>query len=321
MKTLIPLSALVALAASSSLFAQTPAFSKPSGYVTQTLVQGFNPIGFTLQLPPTTSGTLTAVGTSTVSDSTKDFSTLLTAGALYTLEIGSGTAANQIVEVGSGSGANLNTTGNLQLAGAVIGDSYVLRKAATLEEIFGTTTSVLTKNNSVNTADVVWVPDGLGGYIRYFQNAAGAWRNATTPGLAPNTPVVYVDAVFVQRKTSQSVNLTLTGQVKTTPSKSAIVQGFNFVSTIYPAGATLQNSGLAATLAKNNSVTNADVVWVPDGTGGYTRYFLNGSGVWRNATTPGLAVDPTPITTAIFVQRKVGSASINLTPPSSYSNL
>ena len=107
MKTLIPLSALVALAASSSLFAQTPAFSKPSGYVTQTLVQGFNPIGFTLQLPPTTSGTLTAVGTSTVSDSTKDFSTLLTAGALYTLEIGSGTAANQIVEVGSGSGANV----------------------------------------------------------------------------------------------------------------------------------------------------------------------------------------------------------------------
>ena len=320
MKTLIPLTALVALVASNSLYAQL-AYSKPSGYVTQTLVQGFNPIGITLQLPPTTSGTFTAVGTTTVSDSTKNFSTILTAGALYTLEIGSGTAANQIVEVGSGSGVNLNTTGNLQTAGVVIGDSYVLRKAATLEEIFGTTTSVLAKNNSVNSADVVWVPDGLGGYTRYFQNSAGAWRNATSPGLAPNTPIVYVDAVFVQRKSSQSVDLSLTGQVKTTPSKSAIVQGFNFVSTIYPAGATLQNSGLSATLARNNSVNSADVVWVPNGAGGYTRYFLNGSGVWRNASTPGLASDPTPITTAIFVQRKVGSASINLTPPSTYSNL
>jgi hypothetical protein len=321
MKTLIPLTALAALVATGSIHAQTPAFSKPSGYVTQTIAQGFNPIGFTLQLPPTTNGTFTAVGTTTVSDSTKNFSTILTAGALYILEIGSGTASNQVVEVGSGSGSNLNTTGNLQVAGAVVGDSYVLRKATTLEEIFGTTNSVLTKSNSVNTADVVWVPDGSGGYTRYFQNAAGAWRNATTPGLAPNTPIVYLDAVFIQRKNAQSVDLTLTGQVKTTPSKSAIVQGFNFISTIYPAGATLQNSGLSSTLAKSNSVNSADVVWVPNGSGSYIRYFVNASGVWRNATTPGVAADPTPITTAIFVQRKVGSTTVNLTPPSSYSGL
>jgi hypothetical protein len=321
MKHLIPLTTLAALSVASPLHAQTPAFSKPSGYVTQTIVQGFNPVGFTLQLPPTASGSFTDVSATTVSDSTKDFSTLLSPGALYILEIGSGTASNQIIEVGSGAGSNLNTTGDLQTAGATIGDSYVLRKAATLEEIFGTTNSVLTKNNSVNNADVVWVPDGLGAYTRYFQNAAGAWRNATTPALAPNTPIVYVDAVFIQRKSSTSVDLTLTGQVKTTASKTAIVQGFNFVSTIYPSGATLQNSGLSDTLARNNSVNSADVVWVPNGSGGYTRYFVNAAGAWRNATTPGLAADPTPITSAIFIQRKVGSSSINLTPPPSYSNL
>lgn len=321
MKTLIPLTALAALIATSSISAQTPAFSKPSGYVTQDIVQGFNPIGFTLQLGPTTSGSFTAVAESTVSDSTKDFSTVLVSGALYTLEVTNGSAVSQIIEIGSWSGANLNTAGNLLTAGAVPGDTYVLRKAATLEEIFGTTESVLAKNNAVNNADVVWVPDGAGNYTRFFQNAAGAWRNATTPSLAPNTPVVYLDAVFIQRKSATPVNLVLTGQVKTTPTKSAIIEGFNFISTIYPAGSTLQNIGLDTSLTKNNSVNNADVVWIPNGLGGYTRYFMNAAGTWRNATTPGLAPDNLAITTAIFIQRKSASTSITLTPPSTYSNL
>lgn len=321
MKYLIPLTAIAAIASSVMVSAQTPAYTLPSGYVTQTLVQGFNPIGFTLQQAPTTSGTFTAVGTTSVSDSSKNFTTLLVAGATYTLEITSGNAINQVVEVASGSGSQLNTVDNLVAAGAVIGNDYVLRKAATLEEIFGTTNSVLTKSNAVLTADVVWIPNGTGGYIRYFQNAAGAWRNATVVGLAPNTPVIYLDAVFIERKSATPVDLVTTGQVKTKASKSAIVQGFNFVSTIYPVGATLQNIGLDSTLTKSNAVLTADVVWVPNGLGGYTRYFLNASGVWRNATVVGLAPDPLPITTAIFIQRKTAATSVTLTPPPLYSNL
>ena len=82
MKTLIPLTALVALVASNSLYAQ-PAYSKPSGYVTQTLSQGFNVFGFGLVPATTTTGSFTAVSSNSVADSTKDFGALLVAGATY----------------------------------------------------------------------------------------------------------------------------------------------------------------------------------------------------------------------------------------------
>ena len=321
MKNLIPITLAATFVASGISSAQTPAYSKPSGYVTQPLIQGFNPVGFTLQQPITTSGTFTAVSASSTSDSTKNFTSLLVAGATYTLEITSGTAVNQVVEIVSFAGSQLNTVDNLVTAGALNGNSYAIRKASTLEEIFGTTDSVLTKNNSVNNADLVWIPNGSGGYTRYFQNAAGAWRNATSPSLAPNTPVIYLDAAFIQRRAATPVDLVTAGQVITRPSKSAILNGFNFISTVFPVGSTLQNVGLDGSLTRNNSVNNADIVWVPNGMGGYTRYFLNATGGWRNATNPGLVTTDVPITTAIFIQRKTTATSITLTPPPAYSSL
>jgi hypothetical protein len=324
MKHFIPLTAIAAIVASGTVSAQTPAYSKPSGYVTQTLVEGFNPIGFTLQLPATTSGSLTTVGTTSVSDSTKNFATLLTAGSLYTLEITSGVATvnGLVTEVAQWTGSQLTTADNLTAAGVAQGSSYVLRKAATLEEIFGTTASVLAKSNAIGNADVVWVPNGLGGYARYHQRADGSWRNADT-GVFPvnTTPLVYLDGVFVQKRTATQVNLVLTGSVKTTPTVSSLSSGFNFYATIYPVGSTLQNLGLDNDLAKSNAIGSADVVWVPNGTAGYTRYHMRADGVWRNAETGVFPAPTVEITSAVFIQRRGAPTALGLTPPPSYSGL
>lgn len=324
MKQLITFSAIAAIAATGSVSAQTPAYSKPSGYVTQTLVEGFNPIGFTLQLPATTTGTLTTVGTTSVSDSTKNFTTLLTSGSLYTLEVTSGavTVNGLVSEVAQWTGSELTTADNLSAAGVLQGSSYLLRKAATLEEIFGTTNSVLSKSNAIGNADVVWVPNGLGGYVRYHQRADGSWRNAET-GVFPvnSTPLVYLDGVFVQKRTATPVDLVLVGSVKTSPTISSLSSGFNFFATIYPVGSTLQNLGLDDDLAKSNAIGNADVVWVPNGAAGYTRYHMRADGVWRNAETGVFPAPTVPITSAVFIQRRGAPTALGLTPPSSYSGL
>jgi hypothetical protein len=320
MKTFIPLSALVALAASSSLFAQTPAFSKPSGYVTQTISQGFNLIGLTLGPSSQLSGKFTAVGTTSVTDSQTNFTTGLTAGGLYILEITSGTKDGLVVEIGSWTGNVLNTVDNLSSQGVAIGDGYKLTKAPTLEEIFGTTTSVLTKSSNSSLADNVWVPNGLGGYDRYFLNNSSAWRNAAG-GAALNTPIVFLDGLFVQKRNAGSVSIVITGQVKSDATIINVTQGFNLVGTVFPAGSTLQSSGLDVTLKKNNNSSLADLVWVPTGPGTYARYFVNAGGAWRDAAG-GAAPAALALTSAVFIQRRdAGSTQVLLTPPASYSNL
>ena len=324
MKNLITITLAATLVASGISSAQTPAYSKPSGYVTQALVQGFNPIGFTLQLPPITGGSLTTVSAGSVSDSTKNFSTLLTVGALYTLEIttGSLTTNGLVAEVGVWSGAQLTTPDNLLAAGVAVGATYQIRKVASLEEIFGTAGSVLSKSNAIGNADVVWVPNGNGTYTRFHQRSDGTWRNATTGVFPANTaPLVFLDGVFIEKKTAGTVSLVTTGTVKTTPTITSMSNGFNFFATVYPVGSTLQNLGLENDLARANAVGNADVVWVPDGLGGYIRYHLRSDGTWRNATTGVFPAPTVAITTSLFIERKGSAATISLTPPSIYSGL
>ncbi len=77
---------------------------------------------------PVTSGTLTAVGATSVTDDGADFFTNLTAGSLYTLEITSGTVSGLVVEVGSWTGDILNTTGDLAASGVIVGDTYRLTR-------------------------------------------------------------------------------------------------------------------------------------------------------------------------------------------------
>lgn len=314
---IIPLTALAALVASSSLQAQTPAFSKPSGYVTESLQQGFNLIGLTLHSSPIATGTISTVTPNSVTVSS---SITPTAGAFYILELNSGAAAGGIQEVPASaiSGSDITVTQDLSAMGVVAGDAFTLRKAPTLEEVFGTTNSVLKKAATPGVADLVWLPNGTGGYDRYFLNTLNAWRNAAG-GAAPNTPIVYVDGFFVQRKDA-AVNLVITGQVKTTPTMISITPGFNLVGTSYPVGTTLQNSGLDVIMKKAATPGVADLVWVPNGSGGYDRYFLNTLNAWRNAAG-GAAPADVPLKSAIFLQRKDVATSLDLTPPSSYNSL
>ena len=319
MKNLIPITLAATLVASGISSAQTPAYSKPSGYVTQEIQPGFNLVGINLVNAPTVSGTLSAVNASSVVVGTTDLSAL-TVGALYTLEVTSGVRSGTTVEFSQWSGSTITTVDNLSASGVLVGSNFLLRKAATLEEVFGTTGSVLTRNNNSDSADIIWIPNGSGGYNRFFLNTAGAWRNALG-GAAPNTPIVYLDGLFIQRKGATPVSVVTTGQVKTTLTSISLGTGFNLIGTIFPAGATLQSCGLDAVLARNNNSDSADIVWIPTGSGTYARYFVNGSGVWRN-TLGGAAAANLPLTSSVFVQRKgTGTISATLTPPSTYSSL
>jgi hypothetical protein len=321
MKSFLSQALLVTFVATAASFGQTEAKTKPVGYESVTLnANQFNIVGLRLQGSTVASGALETIGTSSVTDNEGSFASILSASKTYILEITSGTLSGLTVEATWTSGNVLNTPDNLSSAGVVAGVSYNLRPALTLEEIFGTTSSVLTKGFNSAGADVIWVPNGSGGYARYFLHNSDAWRSAASNSATPNVPLVYTDGVIIEKRGS-SASLVASGEVKTRSSTAPVINGFNPVSTIYPAGVTLQNLGLEDDVQAGFNSAGADVIWVPNGTGGYDRYFWHNSGAWRNAATNTTVPGTIGLGSAILIERKGAAAVFDLTPPAGYETL
>jgi hypothetical protein len=334
MKTQFTFAILAAVAACGLANAQT-AYTTPVGYTTQTLpANKTTPVGFNVLSPTLVSGVLTGVtnANTTLTDTAVDFSSALTAGKTYTIDIkdGPGTIDGAVQDFITWSGSSITVPA---MAGVAVGDKYVIRAVPTLQETFPV--GFLTGATSAANADKVWVPNGSGGYNKYYYRitiAPTGWRKTTTgsndTGAAPaNIPLVYVDGILIEKK-GTAKSLVLTGEVKTTGSNNVLATGLNPMSIVAPAGLTLQTSGLQGDIASATSATNADKVWVPNGTGGYTKYYhritIAPTG-WRTTTTgsndTGAAPLNLPLEGAVIIERKGVAKVISMDVPSSYSNL
>lgn len=333
MKPVFPLAMMLALVA--PLGAQTTATSPIVGYTTQTIKSGqFNLVGLTLHEAAVAAGTLETVGTTSVTDTGAGFGTLLTAGKTYILEIvDTGSPLNGIIqEITAWSGDNLTTPQNLNSLGLAPGTKYSLRPAPTLSDLFGATNTLGlngTDSFNSNVADLIYVPNGTGGFDRFFYSTLSGntgWYNAATFTPAGTTPIVYADGMLIFRRSGADLSLVVSGTVKTTVTKLALAGGqFNYISSVFPVGSTLGNSGISSSLTGTESFNSnvADVVYVPDGTGGYNRYFYstatNNTG-WYNAATF-TPSDSVALTSGIIILRRGASVNVAITPPSSYSGL
>ncbi|MEJ6701512.1 MAG: hypothetical protein QNL01_11165, partial [Akkermansiaceae bacterium] len=148
--TITTLAAL--LLGTAGAFAQSTAYTMPSGFVTHTLKAGqFNLIGLTLHSPITVSGAFETVSGTTLTDTSVDFTTALTAGKTYILEITENTVDPSLVgtiqEITSWTATMLTTPQDLDAdglagetaVGANDGAKYQLRAATTISDVFGAT--------------------------------------------------------------------------------------------------------------------------------------------------------------------------------------
>ena len=340
MKTIIPLTALAAFAATAPIHAQSPVFSKPSGYVTTSLLQGFNLIGLNLQTPSLASGKFETVTATTLTDTdVTDYAP--TSGRTYVLEITSGTIQGSIFEVPAASiAANVITittvpATDLVALGLTTNDTYNLRIAPTLEEIFTTVPvlqgGILHAAATSGAADNVWLPNGNGGYIQYYlrSGATPAFREVVSNTVSPNIPVIYSDGLFVQKKTATAASLTITGNVKTVGTNSVITQGFNPVNLVAPVGLNLFNAGLEDDLKVGANSGVADIVWVQQPNLSYKQYFRRSGATqtWRDVDAPAVALtqqdaEAVTLSGAVLIQRKdAGKVNLDLNVPSNFSNL
>lgn len=326
---------LIAAALTSAGQAQTTVSTTPVGYTTQSLIKGANLVGITLHNPTLSTGTFSAVSGTTLT--APNLSLSPTAGRTYILEITSGTLAGVIQEIpaASISGTTITTSQNLASLGLAVGNSYKLRLAPTLEEIFTTTPlnngGTLHAALNATSADVVSIPNGAGGYDRYYlrSGATPAFRNVASNLASPNVPVIYVDGLTIDKKTTTAAALTATGELKTTGSNTVIVKGINPVGIVAPVGLNLFNAGLEDDLFAALSATSADIVWVQQPNLSYRKFFRRSGagGGWRDLANASVTLtqaqaEAVTLSSAIMIERKGASAvNLDLNVPSAYSNL
>ncbi|MFM2196580.1 MAG: hypothetical protein RLZZ505_12 [Verrucomicrobiota bacterium] len=342
MKTLFPLTALAALIASSAAFAQTPAYSKPSGYTTQVLrPNATNYVGINVVTPSLASGSITGLqgGRLVIVDSNASFTSSLQAGKMHTIEITSGAAVGSIREFTTFTNTGVTTTA--VISGLQVGDKYIIRKNLTLQEMFPQGAPLTGGAVSPGTADIVRVPDGAGGFTSYFYKTTstngeiGWWTAASNTArgvrVTADVPLLYTDGIQVFRRSGVNKNLVLTGQVKTTSSSTYLVTGSNPVSINAPVGANLSNSALSLGMQPHaTSPVNADILWVPQSNGTFKRYWRKNSNTgglngWY-LTPDGIALG-TRLTTGVvlppycMIERKGAPRFVQIKVPAHYSNL
>lgn len=325
--------------------------STPVGYETIEIDQQFNYVGLRLVGSQVLSSTVASVSGDDVT---------LNASAAedgeVIVEINSGNAAGAVV-MGDVVGGVVTVESGLagDLAAA---DSVTLREPQSLASVFGDPVNGvndpaegLSGAATIEGADLVLVPEGTGFttywyQIRVFGNEPG-WRqfdpvtgNSVEVEDASAISLVYTDGVIVNNRSDDNT-LVVSGSVKTSATVAALDGQFNYLSTVYPAGATLASAfnvpgtdDLAeGSIDSSGTFGGADLVLIPSDGGFDTYWYFNGgfnpaNATWRQQTsaTTFEVVDADNISledvTSIVVQNR-GEAvqGVGVTPPAFYSNL
>jgi hypothetical protein len=270
------------LLAANVTWAQNTATTTPVGYVTQTIPPNvFTYCGLTLHSPIIASGVITSSDASSVTQSGFNFDSILTAGDVYVLELENGT----IQEVKSwDSSGRLVTSENISSQITDNVTEYSLRKAKTVNDVFGANNSFgLTSTDSeIQNADQIYLPTSSGTIIIYYYNDGSpdtGWY--TSDGnLAGNLPIIYSDGFYIKRVNGDPVNIVLQGEVKTRPTAGVYTPGWNILSSVVPAGLTLQNSNLQnfITSSSDGDYLTVDNVYIPNGQSFDIVYYYNDGG-------------------------------------------
>lgn len=322
--------------------AQTTAYTTPVGYVNTNLKAGqYSFLGLTLVKPTLAAGVVaSATATSVTVAAGVDFTTLLTAGSTYILELPDGT----VQEITSWSGSTLTTPENVSGFITPNVTTYKIRLCDTVSTVFGNANSVGLKasnDGDPTTADNLYVfsAPGVSTSVYYFdldgdgirdtEDGDGWYTGGGDP--ADNLVIPYPDAVIVQRLAGTDKTITISGELKTTPTKSVIGSGYNFLSSVAPVGLTLSTSGLSSyvTSSADGDPATCDNLIIDVSGVQTTVYFfdLNQNGTVDVAdgdgwyTGGGDPADSYPLEGGFYIVNIGAAKAYKLNVPASYSGL
>jgi len=265
---------LLGILATMGVVSAQTATTKPVGYHTETAKGN----SFTL-MGVNVGNAIAAAGEFDADDATDndaDFTALLDDGVSYTVQ-----------NITSGESASVNgrdaTTLDTDLA-VSSGDSYEVRADVTVGSLFGAANEAGLGAGNATTADVIWIPTGDGFSQVFYDDGKGfpprpaGWRAIGAGGAdQAGTAVPFTAGIFIQRRAADDLDIVFVGHVRTEATSFGVGTGFNFLNRVLPVGVALDDTGLEAFIAKGNS-GSGDLVWSPDGNGGYAQYYYTDGG-------------------------------------------
>ena len=265
---------LLGILATMGVVSAQTATTKPVGYHTETAKGN----SFTL-MGVNVGNAIAAAGEFDADDATDndaDFTALLDDGVSYTVQ-----------NITTGESASVNgrdaTTLDTDLA-VSSGDSYEVRADVTVGSLFGAANEAGLGAGNATTADVIWIPTGDGFAQVFYDDGKGfpprpaGWRAIGAGGAdQAGTAVPFTAGIFVQRRAADDLDIVFVGHVRTEATSFGVGTGFNFLNRVLPVGVALDDTGLEAFIAKGNS-GSGDLVWSPDGNGGYAQYYYTDGG-------------------------------------------
>ena len=265
---------LLGILATMGVVSAQTATTKPVGYHTETAKGN----SFTL-MGVNVGNAIAAAGEFDADDATDndaDFTALLDEGVSYTVQ-----------NITSGESASVNgndaTTLDTELA-VSSGDAYEVRADVTIGALLGAANEAGLGAGNATTADVVWIPSGDGFSQIFYDDGVGfpprpaGWRAIGAGGAdQAGTSVPFTAGIFIQRRAAADLDIVFVGHVRTAATSFGVGTGFNFLNRVLPVGVALDDTGLEAFIAKGNS-GSGDLVWSPDGNGGYAQYYYTDGG-------------------------------------------
>ena len=265
---------LLGILATMGVVSAQTATTKPVGYHTETAKGN----SFTL-MGVNVGNAIAAAGEFDADDATDndaDFTALLDEGVSYTVQ-----------NITSGESASVNgndaTTLDTELA-VSSGDVYEVRADVTIGALLGAANEAGLGAGNATTADVVWIPSGDGFSQIFYDDGVGfpprpaGWRAIGAGGAdQAGTSVPFTAGIFIQRREAADLDIVFVGHVRTEATSFGVGTGFNFLNRVLPVGVALDDTGLEAFIAKGNS-GSGDLVWSPDGNGGYAQYYYTDGG-------------------------------------------
>lgn len=306
----------------------TTATTDPVGFITLTVAgtgggttPAYTYLGLGMTQPVLFQGAVDALGTKTITNNEAGWTDNQfngTGNACF-VEFTSGANAGVTIDISAttASTKSITTVQNIP-AGTSVGDTFKIRQHWTIGTVFGATDQSGLAGGSSTTADLVFLYNGSGYDVYYYQTVGlggTGWRKGGSAGDASNTVIYGDEGLIVKRNQASNLNIVLMGAVKTGQTSVPITSGVNFVGNVYAASLTLGDSGLytgnASTGIAGGSSTTADLVYIWNGTGYNIYYYqtvgLGGTG-WRQAGVAGDASGaPIPVGAAVLVKRQSGS--------------
>lgn len=315
--------------------------SKPVGYETITIPNGFSYAGLRLHNAPLLSGAADSIAGADVTLAAGGGASLVP-GAVHIFEVNDGDAAGAVTTFTPADNSDTITLDDDLSANLAGGDSFTIRPAATLASIFGAANESGLDSGFGGTggADQVYLLNEAGGFDRYYyddfspESFGASWVNAgTNLDVDPTAvPIVYTDGIVLLGGGTDGNTFVVSGSVKLTPTAIVHDSGFNYFSSVSPAGATLETmfGATAPGLGQGFGGTgDADQVLIPTATG-FDRYYYDQfspggfAPSWVNADT-NLDVDPTTVSfdgaSGFVINNDGGLRTTTMGVPSFYTNL